>query len=219
MIIFVTLANLRGLREAGNIFAVPTYLFIGLMFALIGYGFLRVFLGVGGVPVYEPPDELVNMESVEALGALLLLRAFTQGSAALTGVEAIADGVPAFKPPEAANARKTLVMMAVISITMFAGITLLANQLQVIPSEHETVVSQLARTIFPTMFGAHPLWFLAQIATAMILVLAANTAFADFPRLSYFMARDKFMPHQYAFRGDRLAFSWGSSPSRSSPAF
>ncbi|HEX8229388.1 MAG TPA: APC family permease [Chloroflexia bacterium] len=206
IIIFVTLTNLRGVREAGNIFAVPTYLFIVGMLGMIVYGLLRLFFEIGGPMVYEATTgEVVPEGTVESLGLLLLLRAFTQGSAALTGVEAIADGVPAFKPPEAANARKTLLLMAVIAITMFIGITFLAVQLKIIPNEHETVVSQLARTVF----GSGGLWFFIQIATALILVLAANTAYADFPRLSYFMARDKFMPHQYSFRGDRLAFSWG----------
>jgi amino acid transporter len=205
IVVFVTIANLRGLREAGNIFAVPTYLFIFGIFGLIGYGLLRVLLGVNGFPEYNPPAEVFDPGTLQDLSIILLLRAFTQGSAALTGVEAIADGVPAFKPPEARNARKTLVMMAVISIIMFGGITYLATQLQILPSEQETVVSQLARTIF----GENALWYFIQIATALILVLAANTAFADFPRLSYFLARDKFMPHQYSFRGDKLAYSWG----------
>ncbi|HET6262242.1 MAG TPA: APC family permease, partial [Chloroflexia bacterium] len=161
---------------------------------------------IGGPMTYTPEStEALPQDTLEAIGLMLLLRAFTQGSAALTGVEAIADGVPAFKPPEAANARKTLISMAVIAITMFVGITFLAVQLKIIPNEHETVVSQLARSVF----GTGGLWFFIQIATALILVLAANTAYADFPRLSYFMARDKFMPHQYSFRGDRLAFSWG----------
>ncbi len=209
VVIFITVVNLRGLREAGNIFAVPTYLFIIGILGLIIYGLMRVLLGVGGDIGYVPPLEAHDTTAVQNVGILLLLRAFTQGSAALTGVEAIADGVPAFKPPEAKNARITLVWMGVISIIMFAGITYLAWAVGVIPSESETVVSQLARFILPTMFGAHPLWFFIQIATALILVLAANTAFADFPRLSYFMARDRFMPRQYAFRGDKLAFSWG----------
>lgn len=204
LVILVTVANLRGIREAGNIFAVPTYLFILGMFALIIYGALRIFFGIGGVPVYERPEEVVTAGG-EALTIFLVLRAFTQGCTALTGVEAIADGVPAFKPPEAKNAISTLTIMAAMSITMFGGITFLATQLGVQPSETETVVSQIARTIF----GDNILWYAIQIATALILVLAANTAFADFPRLSYFLANDKFMPHQYAFRGDRLAFSWG----------
>ena len=208
VIVFVTIANLRGLREAGNIFAVPTYLFIAGMIAMIGYGLLRFFFHIGGALVYTPPSTTIPPDPaqlVQGVTLLLLLRAFTQGAAALTGVEAIADGVPAFKPPEAVNARKTLLYMGTIAIIMFGGITYLATQLTILPSEEETVVSQLARTIF----GENFLWFFIQIVTALILVLAANTAFADFPRLAYFLARDKFMPHQYSFRGDRLAFSWG----------
>lgn len=206
IIVFVTLANLRGVREAGNIFAVPTYLFIVGMLGMIGYGLLRLFFEVGGRMVYVPTtSEDVSQNTVQTVGLVLLLRAFTQGSAALTGVEAIADGVPAFRPPEATNARKTLIWMAVIAITMFVGITYLSVELKIIPNEQETVVSQLARTVL----GTGGFWYFIQIATALILVLAANTAYADFPRLSYFMARDKFMPHQYSFRGDRLAFSWG----------
>lgn len=206
MVILITIANLRGVREAGNIFAVPTYLFIVGMLILIAYGLARLFFGLGGPMVYvpPPPGDAVK-QGAEAITFLLILRAFTQGSAALTGVEAIADGVPAFKPPEASNARKTLLMMAVVSIIMFGGITFLAAQLGIVPSIRETVVSQIAKTIF----GANAAWFFIQIVTTLILVLAANTAFSDFPRLSYFLARDKFMPHQYAFRGDRLAFSWG----------
>ena len=209
LVVFITIANLRGIREAGNIFAVPTYLFIVGVLGLIAYGLLRQWTGLGGPIEYVAPEETFSTVAVEGISILLLLRAFTQGSAALTGVEAIADGVPAFKPPEANNARRTLLIMAGISITMFAGITYLAVQIGVIPSEEETVVSQIARSVFPEILGAHPLWFFIQVATALILVLAANTAFADFPRLSYFLARDKFMPHQYSFRGDKLAFSWG----------
>lgn len=209
LVIFITITNLRGIREAGNIFALPTYLFIVGMLGLLIYGFLRVYLGVGGMPVYEAPPETMEIGTGGGYEGfvlvLLLLRAFTQGCAALTGVEAIADGVPAFKPPEAKNARLTLVWMAVVAITLFVGITLLATSLKVLPSEDETVVSQIARTVF----GENFLWYFIQVATALILILAANTAYADFPRLAYFMARDKFMPHQYAFRGDRLAFSWG----------
>jgi amino acid transporter len=208
LVVFITIANLRGMREAGNIFAVPTYLFIVSILGMIVYGLLRLWLGVGGEMVYEPPDEVLIHEAqagIQSLTILLLLRAFTQGSAALTGVEAIADGVPAFKPPEAENARRTLVYMGAISIVLFGGITFLATSIGVIPTESETVVSQIARTIF----GSNVLWYVIQIATALILVLAANTAFADFPRLGYFLARDRFMPHQFSFRGDKLAFSWG----------
>lgn len=208
IIVLVTIANLRGIREAGNIFAVPTYIFVVGILGMIIFGALRLFLGVGGVPVYERPEETVQL-GAEGLTLFLLLRAFTQGCTALTGVEAISDGVPAFKPPEARNARTTLLWMAVLAITMFGGITFLADRLGVLPSESETVLSQIGRTIFPEIGDANPFWFVLQIATALILVLAANTAFADFPRLSYFLARDRYMPHQYSFRGDRLAFSWG----------
>jgi amino acid transporter len=208
VVILVAVINLRGVRESGNIFALPTYLFIVGVLGMVAYGLLRVFLGVGGQPVYIPPAQVIPY-GAETLSLFLVLRAFTQGCTALTGVEAIADGVPAFKPPEARNARATLVVMALTAISMFSGITFLATRLRIVPSEQETVLSQLARTIFPPILGSNPLWFYIQIATALILVLAANTAFADFPRLSYFLARDKFMPRQYSFRGDRLAFSWG----------
>ncbi|MBF6613152.1 MAG: APC family permease [Chloroflexi bacterium] len=208
LVVLITIANLRGLREAGNIFAVPTYLFIAGMLVLVVFGLMRVFLGVGGPIQYVPPTGTLAL-GTEGVTILLLLRAFTQGSAALTGVEAIADGVPAFKAPEARNARTTLLWMGGLSIVMFGGITYLATHLQIKPSDAETVVSQIARSVFPPIFGLNPLWYFIQVVTALILVLAANTAFSDFPRLSYFLARDKFMPHQYAFRGDRLAYSFG----------
>ena len=208
IVILVTVANLRGVREAGNIFAVPTYLFVIGILGMIGYGLVRIYLGVGGQLVYVPPPQVIPA-GAEGITLFLLLRAFTQGCTALTGVEAIADGVPAFKPPEAKNARTTLVWMAVLAISMFFGITLLASQIKLEPSDQETVLSQLARTILPSFGDVPVLWFYIQIATALILVLAANTAFSDFPRLGYFLARDKFMPHQYSFRGDRLAYSWG----------
>jgi amino acid transporter len=208
VIVLITVANLRGVRESGNIFAAPTYLFIAGMLGLIGYGLLRVLFGMNGQPTYVPPAEIIPY-GAESLSLFLILRAFTQGCTALTGVEAISNGVPAFKPVESRNAQTTLVWMAVTAITMFSGITFLATQLKIQPSEDETVLSQIARTIFPEMLGGNPLWFYVQIATALILVLAANTAFTDFPRLSYFVARDGYLPHQYAFRGDKLAFSWG----------
>jgi amino acid transporter len=204
LVALITIANMRGVREAGNIFAVPTYLFIVGILVMIAYGLARLFLGIGGEMVYHPPPAPAHYGTV-AIDLWLILKAFTQGSAALTGVEAIADGVPAFKPPEAKNARITITWMAVLAIAMFAGITFLAVQLKIQISDKESVVSQLARTVF----GDGPIWYFINIATTMILVLAANTAFSDFPRLSYFLARDRFMPHQYAFRGDRLAFSWG----------
>jgi len=143
--------------------------------------------------------------AVDSLSAFLVLRAFASGCAALTGTEAISDGVPAFKPPEWQNARTTLTWMATLLGVLFLGISFFAVQLQIVPQEHETVVSQIARSTF----GETPIYFVIQAATTAILVLAANTSFADFPRLSYFLARDHFLPHQFQFRGDRLAFSTG----------
>lgn len=212
IVFLLTVANLRGVREAGNIFAVPTYLFILGILGMVSLGLARLFF-FGGIP-YVAPAETLKPGGLSLTGfafTFLILRAFSQGCTALTGVEAISDGVPAFKPPEAKNASTTLAWMAVLAITMFAGITFLATQIHVLPSDQETVISQVARNVFlvgPGWFSSSA-WFFINIATALILMLAANTAFSDFPRLSYFLARDKFMPHQYSFRGDRLAFSWG----------
>src|SRR5579864_1658292 len=198
----LALANLRGLREAGTIFAVPTYSFVLMMYVLIAVGLFRIFVG-GGVN-YEPPPSALQPGS-EALGVFLLLSAFAQGCTAMTGTEAISDGVLAFQPPESENARKTLLAMGLILGSMFLGMSYLATHLNVLPSTEETVLSQLGRTIF----GEGPMWVLLQLATALILVLAANTAFADFPRLGFFLARDRFLPRLFKFRGDRLAFTAG----------
>ncbi|MBI2887698.1 MAG: APC family permease [Chloroflexi bacterium] len=197
----VTLANLRGLRESGNIFAAPTYLFIVMVLGLIAFGLWRL---AAGDLAYSPPESTLE-PGAQALSLFLLLSAFSQGSTLLTGTEAISDGVPAFKPPEARNARITLTVMGVLVGTMFLGISFLAANLGVLPSEHETVVSQLGRAVF----GVGPLWVVLQIATTLILILAANTAFADFPRLGSFLARDGFLPRAFQFRGDRLAFTAG----------
>ncbi|HEU5422375.1 MAG TPA: APC family permease [Nitrolancea sp.] len=200
-IVLMMVANLRGVRESGTIFAVPTYLFIGAMVVLLLLG-LAAWAGVGLTPhpVHSP------LPAVAApLTAFVVLRAFAAGCAALTGVEAIADGVPAFKEPQAKNAAQTLVWMGVILGTLFLGVTFLTHHFHLAPAADETLVSQLTRTIV----GRTPFYYLIQAATAAILVLGANTAFADFPRLSYFLARDGFMPHQFMARGDRLAFSTG----------
>ncbi|MGE3271757.1 MAG: APC family permease, partial [Chloroflexota bacterium] len=148
-----------------------------------------------------------GVEGFHALTLILILRAFASGCAALTGTEAISDGVPAFKPPEWKNARATLTWMAAILGTLFLGISYLATHLQIIPTvdETESVLSMVARVVY----GDGPLYYLMQAATMLILVLAANTAFADFPRLTWFLARDHYMPHQFSFRGERLAFSTG----------
>jgi amino acid transporter len=198
-IAFITVVNLRGVRESGSIFAAPTYLFIGSVFLLIVVGLARMALG------NLPPLEHAALPAAEPLTIFLVLRAFASGCAALTGTEAISDGVPAFKPPEWQNAQTTLAWMAGILGALFVGISYLAAHLNIVPHESETVVSQIARAVF----GDSPLYLLTQGATMAILVLAANTSFSDFPRLSYFLARDHFLPHQFQFRGDRLAFSTG----------
>jgi amino acid transporter len=200
LLLFMTLANLRGVRESANIFTVPTYLFIAAIFLMFATAAVKLLV-LGEAPHVEAEPVVPT----EPLTVFLLLRAFASGCAALTGTEAISDGVPAFKEPQAKNAATTLVWMAALLALLFGGISLLAQAYGVLPQEHETVVSQIARLTF----GASPLYYLVQAATMLILVLAANTAFADFPRLSYFLARDGFMPRQFALRGDRLAYSTG----------
>jgi amino acid transporter len=202
-ILLITLGNLRGIRESGSIFAAPTYLFVLMAFAMIGIGMARVIQG--DIPTAATPDPHVT-EPVEALSVFLVLKAFASGNAALTGLEAISDGVPAFQPPEWKNARITLMWMAGILGALFLGISFLTVQFTVLPSESETVISQLGRIAFGS---ETPVYFLFQAATMLILVLAANTAFSDFPRLSYFLARDHFLPSLFQFRGERLAFSAG----------
>jgi len=209
LIALVTLANLRGLKESGQIFAIPTYLFVLSMFTLIGVGLFKVLVGGGTVPPAPPPATPLVSEELQSISFFLLLRAFAAGCTALTGIEAIADGVPAFKKPESKNAAITLVIMAVILCTMFLGTTVLANAYHIIPDgsvEPETANSQLARVIFG---NGSLFYYVLQVATMLILVLASNTAFADFPRLSYFLSRDRFLPRQFAQRGDRLVFSNG----------
>ncbi len=200
-IIAITIANLRGLRESGRIFAVPTYLFIAGMSILLLLGFLS-WLGIGITP-HRIVDQVPA--ATQSLTAFLVLKAFASGCAALTGVEAISDGVPAFKEPQDQNAAKTLVAMGLILGSLFLGITFLVRHYHLVPVANQTLVSQLARVIA----GTGPFYYFIQAATAGILLLAANTSFADFPRLSYFLARDRFLPHQFTFRGDRLGYSTG----------
>jgi amino acid transporter len=195
----IALANIRGVRESGRIFAVPTYFFIVSFAVLLLGGAYRLFTGT--MPSAEP----VTAPAAETLTWFLVLRAFSSGCTAMTGTEAISNGIPAFRPPESRNAAITLGWMAVILGTLFVGITLLANALGVVPGEHETVVSQIARRLFGTGF----FYYTVQAATALILVLAANTSFADFPRLSSLLARDRFVPRQFANLGERLVFSNG----------
>jgi amino acid transporter len=198
----VTLVNLRGLRESGRVFAIPTYFFITTMYLLILIGLGRWLLG--GLVLIEAPAP-GEVAATQSLTLFLILRAFASGCTAMTGVEAISNGVTVFKAPEADNAGKTLLWMASILISMFLGITFLAHQAGVIPNENETVVSQLARTVFGVGF----LYYATQVATALILLLAANTSYSDFPRLSMWMARDGFLPRQLANIGDRLVYANG----------
>lgn len=202
-VVVLALGNLRGIRESGRIFAAPTYFFIVSVFAMIVVGAWR--LATGGVhPV--PPSGVPVPTATHAFTLFLLLTAFSNGCTAMTGVEAVSNGVPAFRTPESKNAAGTLLAMAIISITMFLGISILAHVYRIIPNQTETVVSQIARGVFG---GRGIPYFLVQAATMLILVLAANTAYADFPRLSSIVARDGFLPRQFSNQGDRLAFSNG----------
>ncbi len=209
-IALVTMLNLRGIRESGSIFAVPTYLFLLGIGIMIVVGIARN--AIGGFPVLEPQVATTEDAAIGSLGVFVVLRAFSSGCAALTGVEAISDGVPAFKRPEWSNARTTLTVMITILAVTFGSITFLAHQYGAIPMEanvegYQTVIYQIAQSIF-SGWGPIPSLYI-QFATMAILVLAANTAYSDFPRLSYFLARDRYMPRQFTFRGDRLAFTTG----------
>jgi amino acid transporter len=207
-IAFIAIANLRGVRESGALFATPTYVFVVSFLFMIVFGLFHYFIYGGAAPV-PTAEELKIAEGykLQPMTVFLLLAAFSNGCAALTGIEAISNGVQAFKKPEAHNAATTLIWMAILLTTMFLGTSVMAYLYHVHPKESETVISQFARIMFTGAFG----WFyyVVQAATAAILVLAANTAFADFPRLSSLLARDRFLPRQFANRGDRLVFSNG----------
>ncbi len=204
-IALITVANLRGLRESGNIFAVPTYLFVGLALAIVAIGGWRIATGTVE-PIPTRPD-LVPL-GTETIGLLLLLKAFAGGSVALTGVEAIANGVPAFKPPEAKNAATTMTTMAVLLGILFVGLTIVAIGYHIQPTlaGGPSVVALAAGAVFGE---GSALAVVFAAATALILFLAANTSFNAFPRLAAILAEDGYMPRQFAFRGDRLAYSWG----------
>jgi amino acid transporter len=198
--------NLRGIRESANVFAVPTYVYLVAIYGLLALGLWH--FAAGSLPAYTAPPSWQEAHGAETLGILLILRAFASGSVALTGTEAVSNGVPAFRPPEPRNAGLVLILMGTFFASIFLGISFLASQLGIVPdpSEQETVISQLTRTL---VGAGTPYHYLIQISTALLLVLAANTAFADFPRLSSIVARDRFLPRQFQFRGDRLAFSVG----------
>jgi amino acid transporter len=200
----LTLANLRGVREAGFIFAIPTYGFVAVVYVMILVGFVRCLTGC---PVADTAN--LPLEPLGALTIFLVLRAFASGATALTGVEAIADGVQAFRRPQSKNAASTLSSMAVIAITMFIGITVLAQVLHVRVNEDIAVSRSVLSQVGETVFGRGVLFFVLQALTAGILILAANTSFQDFPRLSAILARDRFMPSQFRTRGNRLVFSNG----------
>jgi amino acid transporter len=204
LVLFVMLMNLRGVKESGATFALPTYFFIVMMFATVGLGLFRYLTGTLGTVVNPPPMEEYRLTL--AVTPFLLLHAFSSGTSALTGVEAISNGITAFRQPRSRNAGITLIWMSAILGSLFLGISFLARPIGAVPSEQETVISQLARTVF----GGDGVLYLAVIAaTTLILILAANTSFADFPRLGALHAGDGFLPRQLTYKGSRLVYSRG----------
>jgi amino acid transporter len=205
LITVITVANLRGVKESGRVFAVPTYIYIASITLLVGYGLFRSFFGhIKPVP-FDPQKSVATAVTGGSLGLFLLLKGFSSGAVALTGVEAISNGVPAFRRPKSHNAATTILWMGVILGVLFFGVSVLAHHLHPYPSHDETVISQMGRAVY----GGGPIYWILQFSTAAILTLAANTAYADFPRLSSIIARDGYLPRQFANRGDRLVFSNG----------
>jgi amino acid transporter len=199
-VVGIALGNLRGVRESGRLFAAPTYFFVVSILGMVGYGLVAATFHWLPEAPYQP-----HPPGLEGLGLFLLLRSYAAGCTALTGVEAVSNGVQALKPPEGRNAQTVMTWLGVLSIVMFLGITYLALDFGIIPGGDETVVSKIARRVF----GTGALYYAVQTATLLILVLAANTSYADFPRLSSILARDRFVPRQFANQGDRLVFSNG----------
>ncbi len=201
LILIIAILNLRGTRESSAILSVPTYAFILMAALMIGSGLVRWAKGdLGQVVGVVPPASILQPMSL-----FLILRAFSSGSTALTGIEAIANGISAFREPRPRNAATTLTAMSAILLALFLGVTFLARQVGAIPSHDETVISQIARTVF----GSGLLYLLTLACTTVILVMAANTSFADFPRLGALLAADGYLPRQFTLRGSRLVFSWG----------
>jgi amino acid transporter len=199
LLVIITVINLRGIQESGTVMAVPVYSFLGAFLLMIGIGLVRLIVeGPGHLTSVAPP-------AVQSLTPLLVLHAFATGCTAMTGIEAISNGIPAFRPPEARNAGQTLIIMAILMGMLFVGSIGLTQFLAVIPRAEETILSALAHRIF----GESPFYFLVQLSTLLILAVAANTSFADFPRLAAILARDGFLPHQLAGLGDRLVYSNG----------
>jgi amino acid transporter len=207
LILFIAVVNLRGVRESGALFAGPTYSFVISFLFMVGYGIVNYILHPGEIGHTGESLKLAEGYNLQPLSLFLLLGAFSNGCVALTGTEAISNGIPAFKQPESRNAATTLTWMAALLATMFIGTSIMAYLYQVHPTENETVISQFARIIFTGRMGWF--YFIIQGTTALILVLAANTSFADFPRLASLLARDRFLPRQFATRGDKLVFSNG----------
>jgi amino acid transporter len=207
LIAFIAVANLRGVRESGSLFAGPTYSFVISFLFMIVYGIVHYLIHPAAIPHAGETVKLAEGYHMQPLSLFLLLGAFSNGCVALTGTEAISNGIPAFKQPESRNAATTLTWMAALLTTMFIGTSVMAYLYQVHPHGNETVISQFARIIFTGPMG----WFyyVIQGTTALILILAANTSFADFPRLASLLARDRFVPRQFATRGDKLVFSNG----------
>ncbi len=204
LVLFMMLVNLRGVKESGAVFAIPTYFFLAMMLLTVASGLFRYLVGGLGAVVNPPPLERVPF--MPSVTLFLVLHAFSNGTSALTGVEAISNGITAFKEPRSRNAGITLIWMSVILGTLFLSITFLAGKIGATPSEGETVISQLARTTYE---GRGLLYLATIVATTLILIMAANTAFADFPRLSALLAGDGFLPRQLTYRGSRLVYSRG----------
>jgi amino acid transporter len=204
LVLFIMLLNLRGVKESGAVFAGPVYFFVTMMAITVLVGLFRAITGTLGQVVDPPPLETTGV--LVPITAFLILHAFSSGTTALTGIECISNGITAFKEPRSRNAGITLVWMSLILGTLFLGISFLTGQIHAVPSEYETVISQLARTVFN---GRNILYLMTIAGTTIILILAANTSFADFPRLSAMMGKDGFLPRQFAFRGSRLVFSYG----------
>lgn len=202
VIVFMTVMNLRGVRESGRVFAVPTYFFVGMMFLTLAAGFYHWLIG----DLQRVTGVVSTVEAVQPLTLFLILHAFSSGSAAVTGVEAISNGITAFREPKSKNAATTMLWMSSILMMSFIGTTVLAQLVGAMPSSQETVISQIARAI---LGQGSPLYLAMIAATMLILIMAANTSFADFPRLAALHAGDKFLPRQLTFRGSRLVFSWG----------
>jgi amino acid transporter len=204
LVVLVMVVNLRGVKESGLTFAIPAYIFLVLMMLTVAVGLIRAVFGNLGT-VVNPPELYTSYTTLQVLTPFLLLHAFSSGTSAMTGIEAIANGITAFKEPRSKNAGIVLIWMAFILATLFLGITFLANQIHALPSEMETVISQIGRTVF----GDGAIYLGVVAMTAIILVMAANTAFAGFPRLAAILAKDGFLPRQFTYRGSRLVFSRG----------